>query len=90
MRIRYLYRCLVYGSLAAIILSSSAGGYVYAQDRGKKSQVEVIKPTQSDTSPPLRCIEPQKARKPVLHEKPLHLNPNRAKHGQSMTRKSAQ
>ena len=54
MQIRYLYQYLMYGSLAAIILSSSAGGYVYAQDRGKKSQVEVIKPTQSDTSPPLR------------------------------------
>ncbi len=90
MRLRYLCQYLLYFSLAAIILSSSVGDSVYAQDRGKKSQVEVIKPTKSDISPPLRCIKPHKARKTIVHEKTLHLNPNRAKHGQSMTRQSAQ
>jgi hypothetical protein len=86
--LHYLCPYLLYCSLAAIILSSSVDNPVYAQDRG--SQVEVIKPTKSDISPPLRRIKPHQARKTTVHEKTLHLNPNRARHGPSMTRKSAQ
>ena len=88
MRLRYRCPYLLYCSLAAIILSSSVGDAVYAQDRG--SQVEVIKPTKSDISPPLRAMKPHKPRKTIVPEKTVHLNPNRTKHRQSMTRQSAQ
>ena len=90
MRLQYLCQDLLYCSLATIILSSSVGNSVHAQDRGKESQVEVIEPTKSDTSPPLRSIKPHKPRKTIVHAKPLHLNPHRAKHGPSTTHKSAE
>lgn len=67
--------------LTTICLGSGGNDVVDGGEPRKGNKVEIIKPSKSDISPPLRTIKPRKSRNALVpHEKPLHLNPNRNKH----------